>query len=308
MSAVSDEADRLRVECRALRRLLALSHAAAQSATPEEVARRIADAIPEIVGVRRGALTLASPGTLQPAETAASGFAPADVERLFQILGSQQVDHAVTVIESDAMTLGWLTVDVDEDADDDERAAIDARLQRLAHSTAPAILSVRRLEQMRHRALHDTLTGLANSTMLLEQLEQAIARARRAGRPVALLHVDLDDFEQVNETYGRAVGDELLCAVARCLQANVRDGDVVARIGSDEFGVVIESAADIGAAAASDRLLQALNDGLDVLRLPHSRIRLAVSASIGIALTTPDTGARQLLRQADRALHAAKHR
>ena len=94
-------------------------------------------------------------------------------------------------------------------------------------------------QQLRHQAFHDPLTGLPNRALFLDRLGQALARARRDGRPCAVLFLDLDRFKDVNDTLGHEAGDRLLVAVAARLGDGLRDGDTLARLGGDEFTVLL---------------------------------------------------------------------
>ena len=161
-------------------------------------------------------------------------------------------------------------------------------------------------QELRYLANYDTLTGLPNRTLLSERLGHAVIRARRGGRKVAVLFLDLDRFKHVNDSMGHAAGDRMLKAAGSRLRDNVRDGDTVARIGGDEFTVVLEELADAGEAervamkliTAFEKPLE-LNDGQDVV----------ISPSIGISLY-PDHAQTptDLLKFADTAMYQAKDR
>ncbi len=105
------------------------------------------------------------------------------------------------------------------------------------------ITQLKRVEsELRHAALHDTLTRLASRTLLNDRLERAAARAERNPElRFALLFIDLDGFKTVNDTLGHVVGDEVLVRVAATLKARVRENDTVARFGGDEFAVLLEA-------------------------------------------------------------------
>ena len=152
-------------------------------------------------------------------------------------------------------------------------------------------------------ALHDPLTQLPNRHFLMEQLAQVLSLARRRNGHAAVLFVNLDHFKTVNDSLGHHAGDQLLCQVAERLRQGVRDADLVARLGSDEFVVVltdVQGAAD--AAAVADKLLDAMHGTFTVDQLP-----LTVSPSIGIALFPEHAAtADALLRCADAAMHHAK--
>ncbi len=156
--------------------------------------------------------------------------------------------------------------------------------------------------ELQHRALHDTLTGLANRELLLDRLDQALARSRRDGRAVAVLFMDLDHFKLVNDSLGHAVGDELLVAVAGVLVEHLRDVDTAGRLGGDEFVLLLEElSGPAEAIAVAERLLIAVREPL---RLGGERIR--VSLSIGISLAGAASTSGELLAEADAALYRAK--
>lgn len=165
----------------------------------------------------------------------------------------------------------------------------------------------RREAVIRHQALHDSLTGLPNRMLLIERLHHAININRRLNRILALLYIDLDNFKPVNDQFGHSAGDQVLCEIARRLQAQIRDSDTAARIGGDEFIVLIESTDDLdGVHVVADKLLTTLSEPICV-KLAGREILVRVGASIGIALG-PRKGSDvdALLQQADKALYAAK--
>ena len=161
-------------------------------------------------------------------------------------------------------------------------------------------------QELRYLANYDTLTGLPNRTLLSERLGRAVVRARRANRMAAVLFLDLDRFKHVNDSMGHAAGDRMLKAAGARLRQQVRDTDTVARIGGDEFTIVLE---EINDASEAERIAQSvlhafaqpleLGDGQDVV----------ISPSIGISLF-PDHGRSptDLLKYADTAMYQAKDR
>ncbi|HTZ86812.1 MAG TPA: EAL domain-containing protein [Solirubrobacteraceae bacterium] len=175
----------------------------------------------------------------------------------------------------------------------------------LSHSRERALAMVRqKTGELRHQALHDALTGLPNRLLAVDRAEQMLLRAGRSHMPVAALYVDLDGFKHVNDTFGHAAGDELLCAVATRLRAVLRDGDTAARLGGDEFVVLLDGCElDAEPELIAERILEALRQPYE-LRRAHGR-RLSFTASVGIALAG-DGGADQLLHDADLALYEAK--
>jgi len=156
---------------------------------------------------------------------------------------------------------------------------------------------------LRFVATHDTLTALPNRSMFGERLSQALAQARRYNRRLAVLFVDLDGFKEVNDTLGHDVGDALLKEIAARLRGCLREGDVVGRIGGDEFVVMIEEFSDTDRLQlVAQKLLETV--GREVEVRSH---RCRVTSSIGIS-TFPEDGrdTQTLLRHADSAMYRAK--
>lgn len=157
--------------------------------------------------------------------------------------------------------------------------------------------------RMRRMAHEDALTGLPNRVLLGDRLRQAIRTAGRDGHKVAVIYFDLDKFKPVNDTHGHAAGDRLLQLVARRLRAGLRESDTLARIGGDEFVVLLPRCAGIqDATVVADNILAQLNQPFEDGELTHR-----ISGSLGIALY-PDDGldADALLRSADAAMYDAK--
>ena len=160
--------------------------------------------------------------------------------------------------------------------------------------------------QLAHLAYHDHLTGLPNRAQFQTHLDRALALARRDGGAVAVLFIDLDGFKDINDRFGHAAGDSVLCEVARRLSELSREGDLVARLGGDEF-LLLAPLADAGAAAAEvlrRRVLDCLSEPLEV-----EGELLQVTGSVGAALF-PDhaDGGEELIQTADLAMYADKQR
>ena len=158
--------------------------------------------------------------------------------------------------------------------------------------------------QIAHMAHHDTLTDLANRSLLRERIEHALPLLRRHELTFAILVLDLDRFKAVNDSLGHAVGDALLREVAKRLKANCRDVDIVARLGGDEFAIFQRGDIDtkIGAGVLALRLLKAIREPYEIEG--HD---IEVGASIGIALAPVDSSnASDLLKYADLAMYKVK--
>jgi diguanylate cyclase (GGDEF)-like protein len=162
----------------------------------------------------------------------------------------------------------------------------------------------RREDELAFMATHDALTGLPNRTLILDRVEQMLARSRRSQTPVAALFIDLDNFKSINDTLGHGVGDELLRAVAARLEGVVRDADALGRLGGDEFVVISEELSlAAGPELVAERLLEALQQPFKLGA--DGGTRLTVTASIGIA-AGEHTSAEEILRNADIAMYRAK--
>jgi diguanylate cyclase (GGDEF)-like protein/PAS domain S-box-containing protein len=157
-------------------------------------------------------------------------------------------------------------------------------------------------EQLTRLARIDTLTGLANRRSFNETLQQALVRASRHGRALALAYLDVDHFKRINDSHGHGVGDEVLKEFGERLRACVRASDLPARLSGDEFVVILE---EIGSAAEAERIAAKI---VAAMRAPFATGAgmLAVSTSVGVALWRPGQGEEALLAAADGALYVAK--
>jgi len=166
------------------------------------------------------------------------------------------------------------------------------------------ITAQRRAEEMlRQQAQHDPLTALPNRILFNERLEQAIGRANRIRSQFAVMFIDLDGFKQVNDVLGHEAGDQVLRDVARNLSQTLRRNDTLARIGGDEFVLLVEDLQSLEQATSlADKVVESVSN----LRTPALR-NVEIGASIGIALY-PDHGSdtRALLVRADEAMYEAK--
>lgn len=171
------------------------------------------------------------------------------------------------------------------------------------HAQSDADTAALALDEATHSAGHDPLTGLPNRVLLLDRLTQAIAVAKRHGTRLALLFLDIDNFKQINDRHGHAVGDEMLALVAKRLDASVRAADTVSRHGGDEFLILLSEVSQASdAVLIADKVIAALGKPSVV-----GELVLPLTVSIGISLY-PDDGAdaATLITCADAAMYRAK--
>jgi diguanylate cyclase (GGDEF)-like protein len=321
--------------------LLSLSHALAKAGTRAEVAQRLAAAVPSVVDCDRIAVWLwdegerclrsqatwrrdpGAPGelgnqTITPRDTPSlqsmllqphplffeDGTHDEFVAALMRSLGV--IALSVVPIVARGAFLGILTVSVTERS---ERLRPDedllARLTGVAALAAPAIQNGQLVDQLRHRANHDGLTGLLNRVGFRQRIDSALDGTRAHEGRVGLLFVDLDDFKRVNDEHGHDAGDDLIRQVAARLRAICRGDDVVARLGGDEFAVIL---ADVRreeqVRAAVSRVRRAFEKPFVI-----EDALLAVSASVGGGLFREDgESATDLVRRADAAMYTDKAR
>jgi len=165
--------------------------------------------------------------------------------------------------------------------------------------------SKRHKQQLEYAASHDSLTKLANRTLVKDRLEQAIARVRRGALPLALIYLDLDGFKAVNDKFGHDQGDHLLIELANQLNEVVRDTDTVARIGGDEFVVLLtDLSQQDGCELTLWRILAAATTSIEI-----EGVQANISASLGVSFFRQgDTlSADELFKQADTAMYEAKN-
>jgi len=226
-----------------------------------------------------------------------------------EFLGTRRLEDAIVApLRGEDRTFGLLVVgerlgDVSTFTDTDVEllvtfaghASILLENGRLEHSLAEV---TQLKEQLRHQAYHDALTGLPNRLNLLEAVEGELAHGADS---TAVLYLDLDRFKTVNDTWGHSAGDELLSEFARRLGNAIRVQDLAARIGGDEFAVLVREADAETAVSVARRMLDAI-DGTYALSCGD----VACHVSIGIAVGAPGVGGEDLIRNADIAMYSVK--
>ncbi|HWC33856.1 MAG TPA: EAL domain-containing protein [Mycobacteriales bacterium] len=174
--------------------------------------------------------------------------------------------------------------------------------RRIIDGVVTDITSRKQAELGLRRLAHtDPLTGLANRLSLADRIDVAVEGLASSSPGIALLMLDLDGFKAVNDTYGHAIGDELLMMVARRLRGSLRPSDLVARLGGDEFAVLLERVDHHQTLAAAQRLLIAVN-----APFAFSRGTISLSVSIGLCHASDARGTLDLMRDADVAMYRAK--
>jgi diguanylate cyclase (GGDEF)-like protein len=202
-------------------------------------------------------------------------------------------------LEIDAQELGFLAVYARGDespVDPDDFGTLEA----IASHAGPAIENARRYREAQRLAALDALTGLPNRSSFHDALTQEVARARRYERPLALLVLDLDDFQSVNERLGHLGGDTVLVEVAALVRESARPYDIPCRIGGDELAVILPEAGRVEAEGLYARVQATLR------RLPPAQVP-GLTLSGGIAEFAADDDAVSVFQRADEALHRAKH-
>jgi diguanylate cyclase (GGDEF)-like protein len=159
-----------------------------------------------------------------------------------------------------------------------------------------------RVEQLDHLAHQDSLIDLPNRRGFLRELERLIARAGRYDTKAALLFVDVDGLKAINDSFGHLAGDEALIQVAELLASGVRKSDVVARIGGDEFGILLEHSDEASAHETAGRLI----DLIAGCEFVHDGDELPLSVAIGVGLIEPNDTAETVMARADEEMYRRK--
>lgn len=178
----------------------------------------------------------------------------------------------------------------------------------LAENPAPHLVQLQKiLEDLTYRSEHDPLTNLANRAAFERVLELEFERTGRTGAPLCLAIVDLDDFKLINDTHGHPCGDKVLVELAGILLAGKRGYDLAARIGGEEFVLILPGAGMVRALAVVERLLEALRERVFYCS-PHGTEPFRVTASVGLACHRGGAGLspKELFEMADKALYKAK--
>jgi diguanylate cyclase (GGDEF)-like protein len=314
--------------------LLALGKALAEMSSRAEVAQRLADAMPEVAGAEEAHVLLWDPGDALLTRAASTAQLVPDIvetrpsavrnggvaNRLLEITTPTFVSATSDPMLSSVLTLTGLSSGVVVPitarntlfgalvvgSDGYELRVDDGlrdRLGGVASLAATALEGVALLDEIRHQALHDPVTDLANSRLFEDRVTQSLSVSRRSGSSLALMFVDLDWFKFVNDTHGHKVGDELLRAVAERLLMTVREEDTVARIGGDEFGILLREVGHPNdAEVVAGKLVEALGAPFVVRGLT-----LLIGASVGVTMFPQKADTYDsVVSRADSAMYQAK--
>ena len=159
-----------------------------------------------------------------------------------------------------------------------------------------------RVEQLDRLAHEDTLIRLPNRRGFMRELDRLIDRAQRYGHAAAMLFVDLDGLKMINDTFGHRAGDEALIQVAELLRGGVRRSDVVARIGGDEFGILLENADEDNAHETANRLVDLICD----CEFMHEGASLPLSVAIGVGMIDGEESPEEVMARADEEMYRRK--
>lgn len=211
-------------------------------------------------------------------------------------LNGSPLHYEARIVRTDGVVL-WIAAHGDTTTD---AHGVPVRLAGTVQDITDRKLTELELERL---TVTDALTGLANRTLLDTRLEAALEDGQLSGEPLALLMVDLDGFKTVNDTHGHPVGDAVLVEISRRFAACIRPGDTLARVGGDEFAVLLPGADRSDASGIAQRLVDAAETPVVI----NDAATVTVGASVGIAVCeTSCTGVGELRRQADRAMYTAK--
>lgn len=160
-------------------------------------------------------------------------------------------------------------------------------------------------QKLKDAALHDALTGLPNRALLFDRIKRLISAQPRSNQLSAIVYLDLDDFKQVNDTFGHAVGDALLNQICQKVERLLRQADTLSRVGGDEFIIILPNQTDKAQTRQIlNRILEAVVEPMDI-----NGHTIQVSSSIGVTFLSNDNSedADQLIQQADQAMYHAKN-
>ncbi|HTW21031.1 MAG TPA: EAL domain-containing protein [Mycobacteriales bacterium] len=299
---------------RVVRKQRALQHTLTEQTAHAESETRLASLVRSASDVIAVVDPEATIGYVTPSSEPVLGAPPEDLvgSRFTDLLHPDDIDHFMQVLTTTSPgTEQPLTVRVRRSRS--EVIYVEGVVRNLLEESAVGGLVVtvrditeRRMleQQLTHQALHDALTGLANRRLFADRLAHALERRGERMQPLAVLFVDLDDFKTVNDSLGHVAGDEVLAEIGARIGSLLRAGDTIARVGGDEFAVLLEDAGVEAAENAADRLIEAI-----AAPIVLAAVTVQISASIGITMAIPgEVSAEEALRNSDLAMYWAKER
>jgi diguanylate cyclase (GGDEF)-like protein len=186
--------------------------------------------------------------------------------------------------------------------DDGYRRLLEQALATAASAQRKITAQMREIDRLKRLSLTDEATGVLNRRGFNISLDQALARVRRSGESGVLMLIDLDKFKHINDRYGHQAGDLVLASIATVLSRRTRMTDAVARIGGDEFAVVLcDSNAELGIQKAEE-----LERAINMIEVPWDGDMIPVGASVGIVSYGPDDTPEELVKRADKKMYSAK--
>jgi len=230
--------------------------------------------------------------------------ATSGLEACWSLKSNPETETVYTIVVTASGQEKRLEESLDAGADDFIRKPVNMTELRARLRAASRL--VRMQKQFRRMAETDALTGAANRRAFMQYLDAQVDRARRQDEPVAAVMVDLDHFKRTNDTYGHAVGDQVLMATVRQIEACLRERDMLGRLGGEEFAVLLPGIDGGAAVDAAERIRRAVS-AVDV-RIANGD-RIPVTASLGVSVLQREdmmATAEGLLQAADEALYAAK--
>ncbi|MBI5879037.1 MAG: diguanylate cyclase [Chloroflexi bacterium] len=285
---------------------LNIRHVALGLIDGDEIVFRVTDNEDEDEAVLRPLLSLPRGGESITAQAAALGKTTVvhdtQLEPRFQPFADwpHTRSEVAVPLKTQAGVIGVLNFESDEvNAFAPELVAL---VETVAGQIAIAVENARLFAETQRLSVTDTLTGVSNRRQLFEIGAREISRARRLGQPLSAIMVDIDHFKRVNDTYGHAVGDQVLQDMARTCQRHVRDSDIIARYGGEEFAILLVDTDRHGACRSAERLRAHVEHM--VTDTPQGPLRITLSA--GVAEVRADSDLAEALNRADQMLYAAK--
>lgn len=217
----------------------------------------------------------------------------------------ENLDKSASLLDNSSVdALRTVVTDLQSDTQQ-MRSAVVSLQGNLQHSRQEIVQLKRELEHARVEALTDPLTGTLNRRGFELQFSRLLAEPETAHKEISLIMLDIDHFKKINDTHGHLFGDKVIRGVAEVLKANVKGKDAIARLGGEEFGVLLPETSLAGAQVLADRIRQMVEKGR-IRRLDGKDEIGGITISLGVAELNPDESTAALLDRADKALYISK--